>query len=342
VDRTEEQLLCTLLSSKKSLWEMINHQDGDIKHTIKLLNEFKEKGLICPVGNKIALTEKGIAFAKGRGIHPEMNFTCLQCEGTGYAIKGLFGNVLEKFKKIFRDRPKETVEFDQGAVPPENSVRRVEFVYQRGDLENKKVLFLGDDDLTSISMALTGFVDEIHVVEIDSRIVSYINETANKLSLNVEAELYDARNPLPEGFQGKFDTFLTDPVETVPGMRLFISRCITALKGRGSAGYFGLSHYESSLKKWIDMEKDLLDMNFVVTDILRDFNHYLLVGKRIIEKGFRVVKEAPFQVEAPDYPWYRSTFLRVELVDKPHPLISEKVEWKRDLYFDEDTYVALP
>ena len=32
----------------------------------------------------------------------------------------------------------------------------------------------------------------------------------------------------------------------------------------------------------------------------------------------------------------------VEAVKKPRPLITERVEWARELYFDEDTFVALP
>ncbi|RLD17992.1 MAG: putative methyltransferase [Caldiserica bacterium] len=342
VNRTEEQLLRTLLKSSKSLWELINHQDGDIKHTIELLNKFKSNGLIRSDRDRIALTEKGIAFAREYMISPERDFTCSYCEGTGYAVSDLFSTVTNKFKEVFKERPRAIADFDQGIVPPEVSVRRAEFVYQRGDLENKKIFFLGDDDLTSIAMALTGLPDEIHVVEIDRRIVNYINSVAYKMSLNVKAELFDARKPLQKELCGKFDTFLTDPVETVPGIRLFISRCVSALKGEGGAGYFGLSHYESSLKKWFGVEKDLLNTNLVITDVIRDFNKYLLVGERIIEKGFRVVKEAPFKVKAPDYPWYRSTFFRVELVGEPHLLITEEVQWERELYFDEDTYVALP
>ena len=342
MDRTEEQLLRTLLKSSKSLWELINHQDGDIKHTIELLNKFKGNDLIRSDGDRIALTEKGTAFAREYMISPERNFTCSYCEGTGYEVSDLFSAATNKFKEIFKERPRAIADFDQGIVPPEVSVRRAEFVYQRGDLENKKIFFLGDDDLTSIAMALTGLPDEILVVEIDSRIVNYINSVAYKMSLNVKAELFDARKPLRKELHGKFDTFLTDPVETVPGIRLFISRCVAALKGKGNAGYFGLSHYESSLKKWFGVERDLLNTNLVVTDVVRDFNKYLLVGERIIEKGFRVVKEAPFKVKAPDYPWYRSTFFRVELVGESHPLITEEVKWERELYFDEDTYVALP
>jgi len=131
-------------------------------------------------------------------------------------------------------------------------------------------------------------------------------------------------------------------VETVEGMKLFYSRCCEALRGKGCSGYFGVSHFESGLAKWMGVEKDLLRMNMVITDILRDFNDYLLTGERIIEKGFRIVTESPFEVKAPDFAWYHSTFFRVEAVKKPRPLITERVEWARELYFDEDTFVALP
>jgi predicted methyltransferase len=342
MNRTEEQILRSLLKSEKSLWEIINHQDGDIKNVIVALGDFKKNGFIEQKDEKIMLSGKGVEFAYKNNIKPEIDFYCKDCEGTGLVLGDEFKEALEKFREIFSGRPKETAEFDQGVVPPENSIKRAEFVYLRGDLENKKLLFLGDDDLTSIAMMLTGFPEEIQVIEVDERIVNYINKIAAEYGLNVKATLYNAMDPLPEEFKGKFDAFSTDPVETVPGMRLFISRCVESLKGRGAAGYFGVSHYESSLKKWIGVEKDLLSMNLVITDILRDFNHYLLTGERIITEGFRVVKEAPFPPKAPDYPWYRSTFFRVELVDKPNPLITEKVNWERELYYDEDTYVALP
>ncbi len=340
--RVEEQILRYLLKECGSLWEIINHQDGDIKQTIEALNLFKSKGFIKSDGDKICLTGSGVKFAEENHIQAEKEFICKNCDGTGIALGEVFSDAMNRFRKIFENRPSETAEFDQGVVPPEVSFRRTAFVYTRGDLENKKLLFLGDDDLTSIAMMLTGFPEEIKVIEVDERIVNYINKVAKEYNLNVEALLYNAVDPVPDNLKKKFDVFLTDPVETVAGMRLFFSRCIEGLKGKGSAGYFGVSHYESSLKKWFYIEKDLLSMNLVITDVLRDFNKYLLVGERIITEGFRVVKESPFPPEAPDYPWYRSTFFRVELVDEPNPLIKEKVNWKRELYYDEDTYVALP
>ena len=342
MDRTEYEILRNLLNSKMNLWQTINIQDGDIKHTIQILKKLTDEGFIEAEGDKIVLAEKGREFLKENGINRFFDSKCKSCNNTGYILSEEFKTTLKEFEKVFLMRPLETAEFDQGVVSPENSVIRAEFVYERGDLERKKLLFLGDDDLTSIAMALTKLPDEIHIIEIDKRIVNYINKVSKEMKLNVVAHLYNAVNPLPEGLIGKFDTFLTDPVETVKGMRVFISRCALALKGDGSAGYFGLSHYESSLKKWLDVEKDLLSMNLIITDVLRDFNKYLLVGERILKEGFRVVDESPVKPEPPDYPWYRSTFFRVEALGKPNPLVTGTVEWNREIYFDEDTYVALP
>lgn len=342
MDRTEYEVLRNLLNAKMSLWETINIQDGDIKHIVEILKRLTSEGFIRVENDKIVLTDEGKEYLKENKISEFADSKCSSCEGTGYVVSERFKPAFEEFKKVFLNRPLETAEFDQGVVPPENSIRRAEFVYERGDLEMKKLLFLGDDDLTSIAMALTKLSDEIHVIEIDERIVNYINKVSKEINLPIEAHLYNAVNPLPEEFKGKFDTFLTDPVETVKGMRIFISRCLLSLKGESSAGYFGLSHYESSLKKWLDVEKDLMAMNLVITDVLRDFNRYLLVGERILTEGFRVVKESPVKPEPPDYPWYRSTFFRVEVVGKLNPLITGTIEWNREIYFDEDTYVALP
>jgi predicted methyltransferase len=342
MDRIKYEILRKAFTSKMTLWEAINIQDGNIKYAIEILKQLTDEGFVTAEQDRIVLTEKGMKHLSEMGIEGFSDSKCDSCDATGYVIGERFKWALETFKKVFSDRPLETAEFDQGVVPPENSIRRAEFVYERGDLERKKILFLGDDDLTSIAMALTEMPDEVHVIEIDKRIVDYINKTSLEIGLPVTAHIYNAVNPLPEEFKGKFDTFLTDPVETVKGTRVFISRCLSALKGNASSGYFGLSHYESSLKKWIDIERDLMSMNLVVTDVLRDFNKYLLVGERIIEEGFRVVKESPVKPNPPDYPWYRSTFFRVEVVGNPNPLVTGTIEWNREIYFDEDTYVALP
>lgn len=340
--RTELQIIRKLKISPLNLWEIINIQDGDIKGALQALNNLKIEGLIDYEGEKAIITSKGLEALEKEEIPSYINTRCGSCKGKGLVVASEFQGVLDDFSKIFLNRPKETAEFDQGVVPPENSLRRAEFLYERGDLEGREILLLGDDDLTSIVLSLTRLPKEVKVIEIDQRIVDYINEVAKEYKLNVSAETYNASDPLPGHLLRQFDVFLTDPVETVKGTLLFISRCAQGLKRKGSSGYFGLSHYESSLKKWYEIEKGLLNMNFVITDVLRDFNEYLLTGERILEEGFLVVKESPMKLNPPDYPWYRSTFFRIELIDNVVPFIEGEVKWDRTLYFDDDTFVVRP
>ncbi len=342
MDRTEVQILRKLKVSPLDLWQIINLQDGDIKETLSVLRNLNNKGMVVFEGDKVRLSDSGALELSRLGIIEYQKVKCDCCKGKGLVVEGFFRHKMEVFEKVFLNRPVETAEFDQGVVPPENSFRRVEFLYERGDLERRKILLLGDDDLTSVALSLTGMPESVHVIEIDSRIVDYINVAAKELNLRLSAEEYNATKPLPAHLRSAFDVFLTDPVETVKGTLLFLSRCAQSLRGKGSSGYFGLSHYESSLKKWFQIQMGLLEMGFVITDVLRDFNEYLLTGERILEEGFLVVKESPVEVKAPQYPWYRSTFFRLELVKELVPFAEGEVEWDRTLYFDEDTFVVKP
>lgn len=341
MDRMSLQILRALWRKPLDIWELVIMQDNDIKSVYDTLEKLKNDGLIKYSEEKIEITEKGIEELKKNNSMPYLETKCGTCKGKIYD-PGHFKDILETFREIFKNRPGETTEFDQGVVSEENSVRRLEFVYERGDLEGKEIFFLGDDDLTSVVFALSKMPKRVVVVDVDKRIVDYINEVSKKYNLSLSAYVYNAAKKLDSNFIGKFDTFLTDPVETVKGMRLFLSRCALALKGKGSSGYFGLSHFESSLKKWYEIEKDLLDMNFVITDMLRDFNEYLLVGERILHEGYYIVEKAPLKVKAPEISWYRSTFIRLELIDEAKPKIVDDVNWDRSLYFDDETYVVRP
>jgi len=49
----------------------------------------------------------------------------------------------------------------------------------------------------------------------------------------LKAEKFDVRKPLPAGYQGAFDVFSCDPVETLEGIKLYISRGTSGLRGIG-------------------------------------------------------------------------------------------------------------
>jgi len=232
--------------------------------------------------------------------------------------------------------------YDQGVIDNESAISRFLYMLSRGDLYKKKIIILGDDDLMGILFSLSGIVDEITVLEIDERLVNYINFVKKEKNLkNIEAYIYDARNPLENIFKNKFDTFFTDPVETVEGLLIFVSRMVEALKGDRCSGYFGLSSIESNIDKWFRIQKSLNEMNLVITDIRRNFSYYKL-SDNIIESDLLIVKENPFNIKNPNKLWYNSHLYRVEVNGEKKPKYTGKVDLGRDLYFDEFTYVVKP
>ena len=82
------------------------------------------------------------------------------------------------------------------------------------------------------------------VLDVDERVVTFINTTAQKNNLRISARVNDVRNPFPDDCRNQFDVFVTDPVETVEGIKLFFSHGISGLRGPGSV-YVAVSYMPS-------------------------------------------------------------------------------------------------
>jgi len=340
--RVRHLALRILLAKPLSYWQLLKQIDVDIPTTQKVLKELLEEGLLEYQNNLFSVTPKGKEEAKILGLSPFVSIRCPTCQGKGITFSS-FQELLEFFQELIVERPKAISEYDQGYVTPADTVARVLFMYQLGDIEGKQIFLLGDDDLTSLALLASGWPKEVTVLEIDERILKFLEKkAASKGWTNLNIFHYDARYPIPEELRQKFDVFLTDPVETVGGLRLFLSRCVEALKGEGGVGYFGLTHLEASRRKWWQVQRDILDMGFTITDILRNFHTYLLERDDILNLELRVAKEAPVEVKKPEIDFYTSNLFRIYAAELPRPLVKGKVDWERELYYDEEAYVTCP
>ncbi len=332
-DRIKRQILQALLEGKNSFYEILASQDAGIKEFWEILQELKDDKCIQIDNGKIILNKEEKNYESLKSIRSPI---CNECKGTGYELRGFFLEVFKKYNNLIKNRPNAKPEYDQGFISPEGVIKRVAFIYERGDLWNNKIFIVGDDDLLSIALALTQLPKEIQVCDIDERIVEFINEIAQKENLPIKAEILDVQDSLPKKFEKKFDVFITDPVETLPGFTLFISRGVSSLKGIGGVGYFGLTTLEASRKKWYEIEKRLLQMGFVVTDIRRKFNIYPLVE---ISFGAYEDKLPIYNLvkKKSDYNWYSSSFFRIEAVKEPEPLVKERMIIEEKVYKDEES-----
>lgn len=332
LERIKKQILRQLIKKPSTFWELINYQDS---HIITFLQAIKE-----------LMNEKVIEYKKpfflindNIKVFPYKDFGCLLC--SPFLKDSYWKEILNKFLEIVKDRPLPISDFDQGFIRPEDTLKRAMFIYERGDLEDTEIFILGDDDLLSLSLALTGLPKRIVVVEIDERINKFIKEKTQEIGYkNLEIYNYNVINDLPEEMKKSFDVFVTDPVETQKGLKLFVSRCISALKGEGSAGYIGFTHREASLKKWYDFEKFIIDSGFVITDILRDFTIYSEKENQWEDfyRTYRIMKE--FDLDLPDVDWYKSCFVRFEVVEGPKLINVPIPKNLEELYFDEEAWAT--
>ncbi len=332
LERIKKQILRQLIKKPSTFWELINYQDSHIAAFLQAIKELLNQNLIIYEKPFFRITNKVNTF-------PYKDPGCLIC--SPFSKDSYWQDILNKFLKIIKDRPLPTSDFDQGFIRPEDTIKRTAFIYERGDLEDSEIFILGDDDLISLSMALTGLPKRIVVVEIDERINKFIKEKSQEIGYkNIEIYNYNVINDLPEELRRKFDVFVTDPVETQKGLKLFINRCISALKGEGSVGYMGFTHREASLKKWHDFEEFLIKSGFVITDILRDFTIYPEEDNQWEDfyRTYRIMKE--FDLELPNVDWYKSCFMRFEVVQGPNILEIPLPQNLEELYFDDEAWAT--
>jgi len=181
---------------------------------------------------------------------------------------------------------------------------------------------------------MTRLPKEVLVLEIDQRIVDFVNKVGKDFNIPLRGQQYDIRLPLDETIARQFDVFVCDPTETMQGFSLFVSRGVSSLKGEGSAVYFGLTSLEASKKKWYEIQKVLHGMNLVVTDIRHNFTEYPdppWVNTLSIWTNLKTT---------PTCPWYKSCFYRLELIDEPKPLIVGNCELEGDVYEDHESWAT--
>jgi predicted methyltransferase len=319
-----------------SPWVLTCSQDGTLKQYYETLEHLKTHKLIEMKENKLFLTADGTTLIKAKiGEAKPFNSKCGNCQAIGYAIGKDSQHVLDLWKKIVVKRPAPMDEYDQQSITEEDAVMRIGFFHEYGDLLDKELLMIGDFDCLSIVAALTGLPKRVVVFEIAEGLINFINETAKEYGLRLEAHKFDVRQPLPDAFRGKFDLFSCDPVETLEGIKLYLSRGTQGLKGIGSCGYIGLTSLEAGKKKWYDIQKVLFDMGFVVTDLRRNFNGYPDNDGTEYHTIFDKLGCKP------DCIWYWSAVLRVEAVIGPNPIVTGYYDdSKGDIYMDDEAWAT--
>jgi S-adenosylmethionine decarboxylase proenzyme len=191
---------------------------------------------------------------------------------------------LNDIKSYLDNRPTPEFALDQSHADLPTVIKKALYLLKKGDIEGRKIIFLGDDDLISLAVGLTKLTKGISVLDIDKRVLDFLSKSAEELSFsNFNVISHDLRKPCPDDIVNKYDIVIMDPPYTNEGLRLFLKRANQVLKSNINING---KNYSINGKKCIlsfgnkppeDMQKlqfSILDHGFIIKEMIPDFNHY--------------------------------------------------------------------
>ncbi|MFX0090378.1 MAG: bis-aminopropyl spermidine synthase family protein [Candidatus Hodarchaeota archaeon] len=244
-----------------------------------VLNELKKEGLV-ERRRGTQLSASGLDFVENvfhfRKVPP---VKCPQCASKTLIIPAELTNLLSVLRNYSSQAPSSKTTLDQARCTPETSLLRSLYLLDAGDLAGKRLLFLGDNDLTALACALVtshfSLKSEFTVVDIDNDLLQFLANVSKKENFQIQLILHDLRKPLPQMLKEKFDVIITDPPYTSPGVLLFLSRGIECLvHPRGGKNLY-LSFNARGDEEMHVLQHSFLEMNLFFKHILPAFNTYI-------------------------------------------------------------------
>ena len=180
--------------------------------------------------------------------------------------------LLPKVAEWVAEVPSPLAALDHVQATPETVLRRALWLDARYDLASARLLFLGDHDLTSLAVRAVCPSAELTVVDLDERVLAYLDERGGREIRTVHTDL---RVGLPPALGGGFDLVFSDPPYTPEGMGLFAARGVQALRepseGRLLFAY-GYSPRHPALGAQV--QRSLATLGLTFEAILPGFNRY--------------------------------------------------------------------
>ena len=185
----------------------------------------------------------------------------------------------EQFKAIIASRKAEELLLEQRYVTEETAMRRAVLMNEKGDINDKRVIYLGDADLNSVAAILISTTNETVVADIDPRISEYLFEAYMSTQKQVRWVVHDMRVRMIGVLKNQFETIYVEPPKTKVALDLFLGRAIQCSRSDvQSVIYLSVKEgeYYSS-----DEIHDLFKLfNLSVTDHWVDFNEYQDDGEK--------------------------------------------------------------
>ena len=242
-----------------------------------ICNELRKRGVVDRA-RPVQLTAHGRELFALPGGDIAAEAACPACAQREIVVPASLAPAAQRLATFADRAPTARVELDQVHCDVETKIRRVLALHEAGALDGRRILLLGDDDLTSLAISVVSEhigvrPSRIVVVEVDRDIVAFLR----RAPFDVHVITHDLRNPLPLELRGSIDTVFTDPPYTVEGATLFLSRAAEAVAGESRADVF-LAFGGKRPEELLRVQQAIAEMGFVVRRLVRNFNEYLGAG----------------------------------------------------------------
>ncbi|MBV9013647.1 MAG: bis-aminopropyl spermidine synthase family protein [Pseudonocardiales bacterium] len=184
--------------------------------------------------------------------------------------------LVERMRGILARVPPPIHGLDQVPATAETVLRRARYLAREFNLDQTRLLFIGDHDCTSLAFAVLGVAPRsVTVVDIDERLLAFLAGQPQAADGSITPLFADLRLGLPESARAAHDVAFTDPPYTADGVGLFVARAVEGLtepaKGRILVAY---GYSESTPALGLKVQRALTDLELLFEAVLPDFNHY--------------------------------------------------------------------
>ena len=180
--------------------------------------------------------------------------------------------VVAKLARLIEKAPASRKSLDHVSATAETAVRRALWLECTFDLDNARVLCIGDHDLTSVAIAETNPRAAVTVADIDDDILGYIDSMGYA---SIRCLWSDFRYGLAPPAEGWADLVFTDPPYTPEGVRLFLGRGVQGLRKTELARLvmaYGFSEMHPVLG--LKAQRAAASLHLTFDTILPGFNSY--------------------------------------------------------------------
>ncbi|MEK6852571.1 MAG: bis-aminopropyl spermidine synthase family protein [Nanoarchaeota archaeon] len=307
------------------LWDIYYGSEEYIRVVIGIVEALRRRKLLSAKKEQLHLTPKGRVFFKEL-LQKELSRDFIT-DIEPIRLNKRYKKILTQVKQIYKKFTAKD-KFDQAPLMPDAAVKKVAYAIQKGDIVGRSVVCVGDDDFTSIILALTGLPKEVLAVDLDKEVLGLIEEHSKKFKVPVKTLHHDLRKPIPKAYQGKYDTFISEPPDTVLGFTMFVSRGIELLKKKpGYVGYAGVTQTACPPLGMLKIQETLTRMGVIIVGYIPKFSTYPSIRTELKQVYVPEYVEYP-----PTKPWYISDLVRLKTTKATKPLyktVTKKIAWYR-------------